>query len=104
MKHNDNNVHIYAKQFFSHYNPIIAMNIDGPDNSPAFDVPSLGNCYLFVPTSAEINHAKERRVSLAQSCIYKEETREQSDTQEWHALRTQYKILNSIVYTNEILH
>ena len=69
--------------------PKIHMNIDGPDKPPAFDVPSLGSFYLFVPTLAEINFVEGLSVSLAQSCLYEEETREQSDTQKWHDLRAQ---------------
>jgi len=30
--------------------PQIHINIDGSENVPAFDVPSLGNYYSFVPT------------------------------------------------------
>ena len=44
------------------------MNIDGPE-SPAFDVPSLGNYYLVVPTLAEINFIEGLSVLLAQSCL-----------------------------------
>ena len=69
--------------------PKIHMNIDGPENPPPFDVPSLGNYYLFVPTVAEINFVEGLSVSLAQSSLYEEETREQSDTQKWHDLRAQ---------------
>ena len=65
------------------------MNIDGPENPPAFDVPSLGNYYLFVLTLAEMNFIEGLSVSLTQSCLYEEETREQSDTQKWHDLRAQ---------------
>ncbi|CAH3027184.1 unnamed protein product, partial [Porites evermanni] len=69
--------------------PKIHMNIDGPENPPAFDVPSLENHYLFVPKLAEINFIEGLSVSLEQSCLYEEETREQSDTQKWHDLRAQ---------------
>lgn len=65
------------------------MNIDGPENPPPFDVPSLGNHYLFVPTLAEINFVEGLSVSIAQFSLYEEETREQSDTQKWHDLRAQ---------------
>ena len=65
----------------------VHMNIDGPENPPAFDVPSLENHYSAVLTLAEINFIDGLGVSLAQSCLYEEETREQSDTQKWHELR-----------------
>ena len=68
--------------------PKIHMNIDGPDNPPAFDMPSLENHYSAVLTLAEINFVDGLSVSVAQSCLY-EETREQSDTQKWHELRAQ---------------
>ena len=68
--------------------PKIHRNIDGPENPPAFDVPSLENHYSAVPTLAEINFIEGLSVSLAQSCLY-QETREQSDTQKWHDLRAQ---------------
>ena len=45
--------------------------------------------YTFVPTLAELNFAEGLSVSQAQSCLYEEETREQSDTQKWHDLRAQ---------------
>ena len=38
---------------------------------------------------AEINFIEGLSVSLEQSCLYEEETREQSDTQKWHDLRAQ---------------
>ena len=47
------------------------------------------NYYTFVPTLAELNFAEGLSVSQAQSCLYEEETREQSDTQKWHDLRAQ---------------
>ena len=68
--------------------PKIHINIDTPENPPAFDVPSLENHYSAVPTLAEINFIDGLSVSLAQSCLY-EETREQCDTQKWHELRAQ---------------
>ena len=45
--------------------PKIHMDIDGPENPPAFDVPSLGNYYQFVPTSAEMNFIEGLSVMLA---------------------------------------
>ena len=79
----------YQQRQNTAYDPKIYMNIDGPDKPPAFDVPSLGSYYLFVPTLAEINFVEGLSVSLAQSCLYEEETGEQSDTQKWHDLRAQ---------------
>jgi len=55
--------------------PKIHMNIDGPENPPAFDVPSLENHYSAVLTLAEINFVDGLSVSLAQSCLFEEETR-----------------------------
>ena len=63
--------------------------MDRPENPPAFDVLSLGNYYLFVPTLEEKNFIEGLSVSLAQSCLYEEETRKQSDTQKWHDFRAQ---------------
>ena len=69
--------------------PKIHMNVDGPEKPPAFDLPVLENQYEFVPTLEELNFIDGLRVSQAQSCLYEEETREQSDTQKWHDLRAQ---------------
>ena len=68
--------------------PKIQINVDGPE-APAFDLPVLENQYAFVPTLQELNFIEGLSVSLEQSCLYEEETREQSDTQKWHDLRAQ---------------
>ncbi|XP_022810646.1 uncharacterized protein LOC111347689 [Stylophora pistillata] len=70
-------------------NPKIHINVEGPQEPLPFGVPLLKNNYTFVPTLAELNFAEGLSVSQAQSCLYEEETREQSDTQKWHDLRAQ---------------
>lgn len=69
--------------------PKIHINVEGPQEPPPFGVPLLKSNYTFVPTLAELNFAEGLSVSQAQSCLYEEETREQSDTQKWHDLRAQ---------------
>ncbi|CAH3142154.1 unnamed protein product [Pocillopora meandrina] len=61
--------------------PKIYINVEGPQEPPPFGVPLLKSNYTFVPTLAELNFAEGLSVSQAQSCLYEEETREQSDTQ-----------------------
>nr|XP_058970809.1 uncharacterized protein LOC131797196 [Pocillopora verrucosa] len=69
--------------------PKIHINVEGPQEPLPFGVPLLKSNYTFVPTLAELNFAEGLSVSQAQSCLYQEETREQSDTQKWHDLRAQ---------------
>lgn len=77
------------------------MNIDKPENPPLLDVLSLENYYSAVQTLAEINLIQGLSVKLPQSCLYEEETREQSDTQRWHDFRAQR--LSSCKFVHERL-